>query len=149
MAQDTAINRSAFQFVILMGLVSLCADMVYEGARSITGPFLFSLGASAFTVGFVAGLGEFIGYTLRILSGYITDKTKQYWAITIFGYFVNLLAVPLMALAGRFTGGFREVTINPCKMIEEKCRLLPVKFPLWAKSGMVQMLRLHLYFKPV
>lgn len=103
MAEKDALNKSALQFVILMGLVSLCADMVYEGARSITGPFLFSLGASAFTVGFVAGFGELIGYTLRILSGYISDKTKQYWLITIVGYFVNLIAVPCMAFAGHWS----------------------------------------------
>lgn len=102
MAKKESLHKAAFQFVILMGLVSLCADMVYEGARSITGPFLFSLGASAFAVGFAAGFGELVGYTLRILSGYISDKTKQYWLITIIGYFINLLAIPAMAFAGRW-----------------------------------------------
>lgn len=102
MKKQDRVYRSAFQFVIIMGLVSLCADMVYEGARSITGPFLFSLGASAFAVGFAAGFGELVGYTLRILSGYISDKTKQYWLITIVGYFINLLAIPAMALVGRW-----------------------------------------------
>lgn len=102
MTKKDKLHKSAFQFVILMGLVSLCADMVYEGARSITGPFMLSLGASAFAVGFAAGLGELVGYTLRILSGYISDKTKQYWLITIIGYFINLLAIPAMALAGRW-----------------------------------------------
>jgi len=39
--------------------------MTYEGARSITGPFLAVLGASGAIVGVVAGFGELIGYGLR------------------------------------------------------------------------------------
>ena len=91
-------NR-AFQFVILLGVVSLFSDVTYEAARSINGPYLAILGASATAVGFIAGLGELIGYSLRLVSGYISDKTRQYWLITFIGYAVNLLAVPLMALA--------------------------------------------------
>jgi MFS family permease len=76
--------------------------MTYEGARSITGPYLALLGASGTVVGIVAGLGELVGYALRLLSGYIADRTGRYWLITIFGYAVNLLAVPLLALTGRW-----------------------------------------------
>ncbi len=94
--------KSATRFVVLLGLVSLFADMTYEGARSITGPYLALFGASAAAVGFVAGFGELIGYGLRLVSGYISDKTKQYWTITFFGYFVNLIAVPFLALAGNW-----------------------------------------------
>jgi MFS family permease len=92
--------RHALRFILLVGAVSLFADMTYEGARSITGPYLAMLGASAAAVGFVAGFGELIGYALRLASGYLSDRTGRYWAITIFGYCVNLLAVPLLALAG-------------------------------------------------
>ncbi len=90
------------RFVALLGLVSLCADVTYEGARSITGPFLAVLGASGAVVGAVAGLGELLGYGLRLLSGWIGDRTRQYWLLTLAGYAVNLLAIPLMALAGRW-----------------------------------------------
>ena len=93
-------KTAAITFVVLMGVVSLLADLTYEGARSITGPFLALLGASGAVVGVVAGIGEFIGYGLRLLSGYITDRTGRYWTITLAGYAVNLLAVPLLALAG-------------------------------------------------
>jgi len=93
---------SALKFVFLVGVVSLFADMTYEGARSITGPYLAVLGASATVVGLVAGAGELIGYSLRLASGYIADRTGRYWTITILGYGVNLLAVPLLALAGRW-----------------------------------------------
>jgi MFS family permease len=89
--------------VVLLGVVSLFADMTYEGARSITGPYLAMLGASAAAVGVVAGFGEFLGYALRLASGYWADRTRRYWAITIFGYAVNLLAVPALALAGHWT----------------------------------------------
>lgn len=93
-------SSGALKLVVLLGVVSLFADMTYEGARSITGPYLALLGASATAVGIVAGLGELIGYALRLASGYWADRTRRYWAITIFGYVVNLLAVPLLALAG-------------------------------------------------
>jgi len=95
-------KKSSIKFVILLGLVSLLADVTYEGARSITGPFLAILGASATVVGVVAGLGELIGYSLRLVSGYIADKTGKYWTITILGYFLNLVAVPFLALAGNW-----------------------------------------------
>lgn len=94
------LRSHALKFIILLGIVSLLADMTYEGARSITGPYLAILGANAVVVGFVAGFGEFIGYALRLVSGYLSDKTRRYWAITIAGYVINLLAVPLLALAG-------------------------------------------------
>ncbi len=74
--------------------------MTYEAARSVTGPFLFTLGASAAVVGFVAGLGELLGYSLRLVSGYLADRTQRYWTITIIGYAINLAAVPALALAG-------------------------------------------------
>lgn len=93
---------SALKFVVLLGMVSLFADMTYEAARSITGPYLALLGASATIVGIVAGFGELIGYALRLVSGYVADKTGRYWGITIVGYGINLMAVPLLALAGHW-----------------------------------------------
>ncbi|MES2219082.1 MAG: MFS transporter [Pseudomonadota bacterium] len=99
MASDIS-KKTALKFVILLSTVSLFADMTYEGARSITGPYLAVLGANAAIVGFVAGFGEFVGYALRIVSGYLADSTGKYWTITIIGYICNLLAVPLLALAG-------------------------------------------------
>lgn len=94
--------RRALTFIVALGVVSLLADVAYEGARSIIGPFLGTLGASATAVGVVAGLGEFIGYALRLVTGYATDRTKRYWSFTIAGYGINLLAVPLLALAQRW-----------------------------------------------
>ncbi|WP_315897332.1 MFS transporter [Thermosynechococcus sp. HN-54] len=93
---------SALRFVVLLGVVSLCADATYEGARSLTGVYLGVLGASGTVVGLVAGLGEFIGYGLRLVIGYVSDRTRAYWRITTLGYAINTLAVPLMALAHRW-----------------------------------------------
>ncbi len=93
-------KNSALELVVFLGLVSLFADVTYEGARSINGQYLAIFGAGATVVGIVAGLGELIGYTLRLVSGYIADKTGRYWIITIIGYTINLLVVPLLAFAG-------------------------------------------------
>jgi MFS family permease len=90
----------ARRFVFLLGWVSLLADMTYEGMRGALGPYLALLGASATAVGVVAGTGEAIGYALRYASGALADRTSRYWAITIAGYSTNLIAVPLLALAG-------------------------------------------------
>ena len=100
-ASSTAsLTRSAaLRFVLLIGIVSFFADMTHEGARGITGPFLASLGASATIVGIVVGLGELLGYGLRLVFGYFTDRTRQYWPIALVGYAINLGAVPLLALA--------------------------------------------------
>src|SRR5579884_1100020 len=95
-------KSSAIRFVVLLGVVSLFADMTYEGARSVTGPYLAVLGASGAVVGIVAGFGELVGYGLRLVSGYWADRTRRYWAITVFGYLLNMLAVPALALAGRW-----------------------------------------------
>ncbi len=95
-------RSAALTFVVLLGAVSLLADVTYEGARSITGPYLALLGASATAVGLVAGFGELIGYGLRLVSGYLSDRTGRYWAITLSGYALNLLAVPLLAAVGQW-----------------------------------------------
>lgn len=103
MPQSCDISASAAtKFVVLIGVVSLFSDLTYEGARSVTGPFLAVLGASGTVVGIVAGLGELVGYALRLVSGYFADKTQKYWSIVFLGYGLNLLAVPLLALAGHW-----------------------------------------------
>ena len=98
--RKTIMAGSPLKFVVILGIVSLFADMTYEGARSVVGPYLGVLGASATIVGFVEGLGEMVGYLLRLVFGYLSDRTGRYWAITFLGYGVNLLAVPLLAMAG-------------------------------------------------
>lgn len=93
-------KRQATRLVVLFGIVSLFADMTYEGARAMTGPLLATFGASAAAVGITAGFGEFVAYGLRLASGWLADRTKHYWLLTFAGYAVNVLAVPLLAFAG-------------------------------------------------
>jgi MFS family permease len=95
-------RESAIRFIVALGTISLFADMTYEGARSINGPFLGTLGASAAVVGIVSGAGELIGYGLRLAGGVAADKTRRYWTLVMVGYITNLLVVPLMAIANHW-----------------------------------------------
>jgi MFS family permease len=95
-------KRSALAFIVAFGVVSLFADMAYEGMRGISGPFLGMLGASAAIVGIVAGTGELAGYLLRLLSGNLVQKSGAYWAMAIAGYAIQMAAVPALALAGNW-----------------------------------------------
>ena len=92
-------NSGALAFITLMGIVSLFSDMTHEGARSVLGEYLNLLGATGAAIGFVSGLGELLGYGLRLLSGFVADKSKKYWTFVILGYTVQIAAIPLLALA--------------------------------------------------
>lgn len=96
----TASRETALKFVISIGILSFFADFTYEGSRSIVGPYFLTLHASAATVAVISGLGELLGYGLRLVSGRAADATRKFWPITIFGYFVQMISVPLLALAG-------------------------------------------------
>lgn len=92
-------RKTALKFVLLIGILSFFADFTYEGARSVYGPFLAGLAASATIVSIVTGFGELVGYGFRLVSGRWADRTGHFWTIAILGYFVQLLAVPALALA--------------------------------------------------
>ena len=93
-------RRAALKFIVCLGVVSLFADMAYEGAHSIVGPYLKELGATAAQVAFIAGFGEMLAASLRYFSGRFADRTHAYWTITFLGYAMNVVAVPAMAYAG-------------------------------------------------
>jgi hypothetical protein len=92
-------RRLAMQLIIVFGIISLFSDTIFEGARSVNGPYLKTLGADAALVGLVAGLAEMLGYLVRLLTGAWADKSKAYWAFTLVGY-ATLATVPLLALTG-------------------------------------------------
>ncbi len=92
-------HLSAWRFVVWFGVVAMFADVVYEGARSITGPLLAQLGASALLVGVVTGVGESAALVLRLVSGPLTDRTGRFWAWTLAGYGLTVVSVPLLGLA--------------------------------------------------
>lgn len=112
MNPDRTLRQEALRFIIALGLLSLFADMVYEGARSILGPFLVTLGASAAAVEFISGVGEFVGYGLRVAAGYLADRTQRYWALTIAGYLLTVVAVPLWDWWGLWTSPSRSSSRN-------------------------------------
>src|ERR1700690_1410177 len=95
-------KKSGLAFIIAFGVVSLFADMAYEGMRGISGPFLGSLGASATAVGVIAGTGELFGYLLRLVSGRLAERTRAYWPLALAGYTIQMAAVPALALAGNW-----------------------------------------------
>jgi MFS family permease len=98
--QRIANASPALKFVLTLGVMSFFADFTYEGSRSIVGPYLGTLGAGALAISVISGLGEFLGYGLRVFSGRGADRSGRYWPITIGGYVVQMAAVPLLALAG-------------------------------------------------
>jgi hypothetical protein len=95
-------RASALRFIVCLGIVSLFADMTYEGAHSIIGPYLKDLGATALQVAVIAGFGEMLGASLRFFSGRFADRTRAYWTITFCGYAMNVVAVPMLAFAGNW-----------------------------------------------
>lgn len=99
-SESIANSRRAMRFVLLIGVLSFFADLTYEGARSVLGPYLGSLHATAFAIGVVTGLGELLGYGLRFFTGRAADTSGRYWSIAIFGYVVQMASVPALALTG-------------------------------------------------
>ena len=89
---------SPWRTVFAFGLVSLAADMVYEGMRAMAGPFLGTLGASALTVGLVTGAGEGIALMLRLVTGVWADRSHNHWRLTVIGYAMTAVCVPLLAI---------------------------------------------------
>jgi MFS family permease len=92
-------KQKAFVIIIIFGIISLFGDIIYEGARSVYGPFTKTISMDIVLVGFITGIAEFFGYFIRLVSGYLSDKTKAHWFFTIAGYCM-LISVPLLSLTG-------------------------------------------------
>ena len=132
----TAPRWTPWRTVLWFGVVSLAADMVYEGARSITGPYLASLGASALVVGVVTGAGEAAALILRLVSGPLADRTKAYWPLAILGYALTAVSVPLMAVAP-FVGGAGLAVAATLVLLERTGKAIrsPAKSTLLAQAA--------------
>ncbi len=92
-------SRLAAQIILLFAVVSLLGDVIYEGARSVNAAYLRTLGLNAALVGIITGLGEFLGYLLRLAAGFLADRTRLYWFFVFAGYGL-LASVPLLSLSG-------------------------------------------------
>ncbi|MCP8309161.1 MAG: MFS transporter [archaeon] len=90
--------KAAYMAILLLGIVSLMGDVVYEGSRGIIPDYFNFLGAPALIVGLIMGLGEFLGYAIRLVSGILADATKAYWLFIFVGYGL-IAAVPLIAFS--------------------------------------------------
>jgi MFS family permease len=91
-------RKNAYLSILLLGIVSLMGDVVYEGSRGIVPSYLEFLGASAVIVGLVGGLGDFLGYALRLVSGFLADTTRAYWLFIFLGYGL-ILSIPFLGLS--------------------------------------------------
>lgn len=98
-ARVTANSLTPMRFVLSFGVVSMLADFVYEGARSVIGPYLATFGASAALVGFITGAGEAVALMFRLVTGRVSDRTGRHWALSIAGYAITVIAVPFLAAA--------------------------------------------------
>ncbi|MCS6856981.1 MAG: MFS transporter [Sandaracinaceae bacterium] len=97
-------HRKARAFMVWMGFAAMLGDITYEGARSLLGPYLGALGASAFAIALIAGAGELLSHTLRSVSGPLIDRSPSPWAFVVAGYALNALAVPALALVTNWEG---------------------------------------------
>ncbi|MBS7646054.1 MFS transporter [Candidatus Bathyarchaeota archaeon] len=95
---DLLSPRDAYIGILLLGAVSLMGDVVYEGSRGLVPDYLRFLGATAFIVGLIGGLGEFMGYAVRLASGYLADTTRAYWLLIFIGYGL-IASIPLLGVA--------------------------------------------------
>ena len=112
MPVSPADRRSAIRFILCMGLVSLFADMTYQGAHGTIGPLMTGLGASVTAVAIIAGLGEMLAASLRFFTGRLADRTRAYWTLAIIGYVINLLAIPLLAFVETWQQAAVLITIE-------------------------------------
>jgi len=99
---------------LLLGFISLFADITYEGARSVLGAYLEYLEASIFIAG-VISIGDLLNYFMRGISGFIagyTRSSRMYWCLVLLGYSINLFAVPLLAFVGKWELAFILVLIE-------------------------------------
>jgi len=101
MRQESGLNKrkSAYRAILLLGIVSLMGDTVYEGSRGILPSYLDILGASALIAGLVGGL-DILANVFRLISGFLADKTNAYWPLIFLGYAL-IASIPLL---GVFTG---------------------------------------------
>ena len=97
MTEQKDLRRKAYIAIMLMGVVSMLGDIVYESGRGIAPDYLYFLGASAFLVGLTSGIGELVGYGMRLVSGPLADRSHMYWLFIFLGYGL-ILAIPLMGL---------------------------------------------------
>jgi len=105
---------AGLMLIIMIGLVDLCADVTYEGGRSMIGQFLGFLGATGSNITIIMGVSEFLGYVARLFSGIIADRTRKYRVLIFIGYLLNMIALPLLSVS-------YSLPIATCLIMLERC----------------------------
>ena len=90
-------SKPAYLGILLLGVVSLLGDIVYEGSRGVVPEYLKFLGATGLVIGLAGGLGDFLGYAMRLVSGFLVDTTRAYWFFIFLGYGL-IIVIPLLGL---------------------------------------------------
>ncbi|MDH5482399.1 MAG: MFS transporter [Candidatus Bathyarchaeota archaeon] len=89
-------TKNAYFGILLLGIISLMGDIVYEGSRGVLPSYLEFLGTSALIAGLVGGL-DLLGYAVRLVTGILADKTRAYWAFVFIGYGL-IVSIPLLGV---------------------------------------------------
>ncbi|MDH5725308.1 MAG: MFS transporter, partial [Nitrospira sp.] len=86
--------------VWVLGFVSMLMDISSEMIHSLLPLFMVTtLGASAFAVGLVEGLGESTALIVKVFSGTISDYLGKRKGLAVLGYTIGALSKPLFAIA--------------------------------------------------
>lgn len=86
-------NRKWFSGnVLLLGLVSFFADISGEMMTPVLPLFIAALGGSGIIIGFIGGLGDAVANIVKVLSGYMADKTRKRKEIITLGYGIPFFA---------------------------------------------------------
>ncbi len=90
--------RRVFTLIILFGVVSLLADITYEGARGVIPKYFHVLGVLAQPVIVIGGIGDLIAHSMRVLTGIAIHILGAYWLFTFMGYTITIISIPLIGL---------------------------------------------------
>ena len=97
--QNQSNRKKAYLGIVLLGIVSLLGDIVYEGSRGVVPDYLGFLGATALIVGVIGGAGDFLGNAMRLVSGFLVDATRAYWFFIFLGYGL-IVSIPFLGFSG-------------------------------------------------
>lgn len=90
----------ALRNVIALGFVSFFTDVSSEMCFSILPTFILGLpGATRAILGLIEGLAEALSYSLRAVSGIISDRFRRRKAIVFVGYALSSAVKPLFSVA--------------------------------------------------
>ncbi|HWT87128.1 MAG TPA: MFS transporter, partial [Myxococcales bacterium] len=85
--------------VVLLGVVSLLADVSSDMVMPLLPAFLLTLGADAAFIGVIEGVAEGTAALLKYLSGRWADRVRRLLPLAVAGYAIAVFARPFLAIA--------------------------------------------------